>query len=418
MDILRSFSKRRTKQTEPADRRQVRQLRGRLRLHPGRRGPAAPLPGARRGRRHLLRGAARPGGGQRRRSSRGSPSPTRGCWSTPSSRSPPAASRRSSSRRCSPWRTPRRCRESAALALAALPQVARTGTHLFLFAEYVEQFRGWGRGLRRAVASWYVDKGRGRGRLPGGQVPPARGLVAPRPAAPGAPGDRRAGAARHLRLDRAGLRLGEHDARALVEGVRAGAGGHRCRRRGRGWCASTGCPGRCSPTPRSARPTVWDALLDEGVPQTALMRQLPRLTRLGLLPDLGGRTDEVVAQLHRRGPAPQGAGAPGRRAGGAAHLRLGPLGCAARASGRPSRKVVDALDAAFYRAFGAVQPSGTPHAAGAGRVRLDGRADLRAAAHRPRGLGRAGAGARWPPSRPRPRRLLAPSTAAAGTTRR
>lgn len=32
---------------------------------------------------------------------------------------------------------------------------------------------------------------------------------------------------------------------------------------------------------------VWDALLDVGVPQTALMRQLPRLTRLGVLPELG-----------------------------------------------------------------------------------------------------------------------------------
>ena len=42
--------------------------------------------------------------------------------------------------------------------LAALPAVARTGTHLFLFAGYVEQFRGWGRGLRRAVADWYVSK--------------------------------------------------------------------------------------------------------------------------------------------------------------------------------------------------------------------------------------------------------------------
>ncbi|MFC9963615.1 TROVE domain-containing protein [Nocardia ignorata] len=43
-------------------------------------------------------------------------------------------------------------------ALAALPQLARTGTHLFLFAGYIEQFRGWGRGLRRAVANWYLDK--------------------------------------------------------------------------------------------------------------------------------------------------------------------------------------------------------------------------------------------------------------------
>lgn len=43
-------------------------------------------------------------------------------------------------------------------ALGALPAVCRTGTHLFLFARYVEQFRGWGRGLRRAVAHWYTDR--------------------------------------------------------------------------------------------------------------------------------------------------------------------------------------------------------------------------------------------------------------------
>ena len=42
-------------------------------------------------------------------------------------------------------------------ALAALPTVARTGTHLFLFASYVEQFRGWGPTLRKAVARWYTD---------------------------------------------------------------------------------------------------------------------------------------------------------------------------------------------------------------------------------------------------------------------
>ncbi len=44
------------------------------------------------------------------------------------------------------------------LALDALPRVCRTGTQLFLFAGFVEQFRGWGRGLRRAVASWYTDR--------------------------------------------------------------------------------------------------------------------------------------------------------------------------------------------------------------------------------------------------------------------
>jgi 60 kDa SS-A/Ro ribonucleoprotein len=43
-------------------------------------------------------------------------------------------------------------------AFAALPDVCRTGTHLFLFARYVEQFRGWGRGLRTAVANWYLNR--------------------------------------------------------------------------------------------------------------------------------------------------------------------------------------------------------------------------------------------------------------------
>ena len=40
-------------------------------------------------------------------------------------------------------------------ALNALPAVARTGTFLFHFAEYIEGFRGWGRGLRQAVGNWY-----------------------------------------------------------------------------------------------------------------------------------------------------------------------------------------------------------------------------------------------------------------------
>jgi 60 kDa SS-A/Ro ribonucleoprotein len=43
-------------------------------------------------------------------------------------------------------------------ALAALPVVCRTGTHLFLFTRYVEQFRGWGRTLRTAIGEWYTGK--------------------------------------------------------------------------------------------------------------------------------------------------------------------------------------------------------------------------------------------------------------------
>src|SRR5205823_12573822 len=48
--------------------------------------------------------------------------------------------------------------ETRQAALAVLLQVARTGTHLFQFALFVEGFRGWGRSLRRAVGRWYATQ--------------------------------------------------------------------------------------------------------------------------------------------------------------------------------------------------------------------------------------------------------------------
>jgi 60 kDa SS-A/Ro ribonucleoprotein len=45
-----------------------------------------------------------------------------------------------------------------AAALLALPRVARTGTHLFHWLRYVQAFRGWGRGVRRAVGRWYAAR--------------------------------------------------------------------------------------------------------------------------------------------------------------------------------------------------------------------------------------------------------------------
>jgi 60 kDa SS-A/Ro ribonucleoprotein len=48
--------------------------------------------------------------------------------------------------------------ETRQYALYALPKVCRIGTHLFQFAESVQEFRGWGRSLRRAIANWYTSK--------------------------------------------------------------------------------------------------------------------------------------------------------------------------------------------------------------------------------------------------------------------
>ena len=48
--------------------------------------------------------------------------------------------------------------ETRKYALENLDKVCRIGTHLFHFAQYVEQFRGWGAGLRKAIGRWYTNK--------------------------------------------------------------------------------------------------------------------------------------------------------------------------------------------------------------------------------------------------------------------
>lgn len=47
---------------------------------------------------------------------------------------------------------------SSFYALLRLNQVCRTGTHLFQFVATVDRLRGWGPGLRKAVANWYLSK--------------------------------------------------------------------------------------------------------------------------------------------------------------------------------------------------------------------------------------------------------------------
>ncbi|MGW4124696.1 TROVE domain-containing protein [Nocardia sp. NPDC004711] len=102
-------------------------------------------------------------------------------------------------------------------------------------------------------------------------------------------------------------------------------------------------------------PHGWEALRHNGMPQTALMRQLPRLTRLGLLSPLGSHANEVAARLAN----------PERMRNARVHpvnvlvaQRTYASGRSARGEGtwEPSRPIVDALDGAFYAAFEAVEP--------------------------------------------------------------
>ncbi len=49
--------------------------------------------------------------------------------------------------------------ETRKAAFAALPGICRIGTHLFLFVEYRQALGGgWGRGVRNAIAKWYLSR--------------------------------------------------------------------------------------------------------------------------------------------------------------------------------------------------------------------------------------------------------------------
>src|SRR5580704_2536743 len=101
---------------------------------------------------------------------------------------------------------------------------------------------------------------------------------------------------------------------------------------------------------------VWSKLIGNGMPQTALMRQLPRLTRLGLLAPMSDTLDVVVRRLTDRDRLVKARVHPVNVLVAA---RTYASGASARgqSSWEPVSRVVDALDAAFYTAFASVQPA-------------------------------------------------------------
>lgn len=251
-----------------------------------------------------------------------------------------------------------------AVAFDVLPQVARTGTTLFEFIQFTQQFRGVGRGLRSAVRRWYLDKGVNGAAYQAVKYRHRAGwshrdlLRIAHPKVDGdmntlfawvtgrwrATGDNGVGgyAPEPLRLLETFERLQRATRpREVIQLIDDGDGAITWEMIPDRFINDTG---------------VWGALLARGVPPTALMRQLPRLTRLGMLQPLGSWTGTVADQLRD----------PERLQRGRVHPFNVLLALRTYQSGRsdrgkttwtPSRPIVDALDAAFYAAYGAVTPT-------------------------------------------------------------
>jgi 60 kDa SS-A/Ro ribonucleoprotein len=238
-------------------------------------------------------------------------------------------------------------------ALAALPKVARTGTHLFQFAEFVQGTRGWGRALRRAVGAWYLGqpvdrlayqlvKYRQRG---GWSHRDLLRLAHPETAEP----------ARAALLDWV-CRGTESEAlptfvRAAIALSRTANGADAA-----AFIRAENLPREAVPTELLNDPAVWAALL-ERMPLTALVRSLAKLTSVGAVKPLGDQLPLVLSAL---GDGERIAAARLHPLAILLALRIYAQGQGDRGGLRwePVQAMIDALNAAFYTAFRVVEPTG------------------------------------------------------------
>lgn len=247
-------------------------------------------------------------------------------------------------------------------ALDALPQVCRIGTHVFQFVEYVQEFRGWGRGLRRGVGAWY-------------------GALKPRDLAYQVVKYRQRNGWSHTDLLRLAHPSPNDDTRgAIYQWI--------TRRGEAAWATADEQPTDNAlayiwaferaqkvehfkhiikliedfDLPREAIPTewlkdarVWEALLEK-MPLTAMIRNLGVMTQNGLIKPFSQPESMIVKRLRNADLLKRARIHP---IAVLSALRVYGRGRGMRGSGEwtPTRKILDALDDAFYLAFGSVEPS-------------------------------------------------------------
>ena len=273
--------------------------------------------------------------------------------------------------------------QAKAHAFANLGKVCRIGTHLFHFAAYVNAMRGWGRGLRNAVGRWYTKHDAEDLAHQAVKYQQRDGwshadlLRLAHPKAPSRPHD---AVFRWLLADRSSASLadslGEREVKRKVRGedriAKYGAVGEMPKlidafeqaKRASSAREVVKLIGEFD-LPREAIPTqwlnevaVWDALLPR-MPMTAMIRNLGKMTSLGLLKPFSDAKKLVLRKLKdetalKRARIHPLAVLVAQKIYAQGHGDKGAL------KWSPVSALVDALDEAFYATFENVEPCGKP----------------------------------------------------------
>lgn len=253
-------------------------------------------------------------------------------------------------------------------ARAAVPQVCRIGTHLFQLAASVDAFGGWGRGTKGAFSDWYA------------------GMPADRLAYQAVKYQGREGWTGRDLLRKAHVKppSGEHDAvfRWMTKGWEGELGEAPDTALRVIWATEMVKRAETKaevvalieahdlvreviPTRWLNEPEVWEALLmgGRGMPLTAMLRNLAKMTAVGLIAPNSVAARFVDARLsqgeHLRKARVHPLGVLV-----ALNTYRGGRGIRGKLSWTPVSSVVNALDGAFYRAFGNVEVTGKRWALG------------------------------------------------------
>lgn len=238
-------------------------------------------------------------------------------------------------------------------ALTALPRVARIGTHLFHFLHYVEGFRGWGRGLRNAVGAWYNDKPIDKlsyqtikyRQRDGWTHRDALRLAHPTPS--------ETHQALYHWITQGEMQEGLPSLVAGFERIQIAEDTKEVLAT---LADYPGLPWETIPTQFLKEPRAWEALLPK-LPMTALFRNLARMTANGLIKPLSDAT-HLAAQRIGDGERIRKARVHPIQVLAALITYQSGHGTRGKLAWEPVSEVVDALDAAFYLAFGNVEPTG------------------------------------------------------------
>lgn len=268
--------------------------------------------------------------------------------------------------------------ETRRAALAALPKVCRIGTHLFQFVSQVQQLRGWGRSLQKAVSRWYTEREPEALAYQLIKYQERNGMshrdvlrlahVQSQKASPSTAALFRwvVGGREALATERTVKRKARGvdvvypatsaDLPRIIEGFEKARVKDVAKAEIVKLIAEYGLTHEMVPSEHLGHAEVWEALLTK-MPLHALVRNLGRMSANGLLVPGSDASREVVRRLKDQAQIKK--------------ARMHPLavlmalrtyergaGVKGKLTWTAVKPVVDALDDAFYAAFGAIEPSG------------------------------------------------------------